>query len=569
MSYKKARTSLFICTALCGVSLLAQTYVLRAAELEEVKTVVVSAVEEVVVDPAKLALAEAPEVDEVISIKKFLKTVESGANPEVLETNLNSIIRSIVGSPIPTTEYSASLGLEIIRLVQKTESLRVFDRTVEPHASDYYMLLPESLTEAHQNLKYYQWLSQVVYTVQTCLRNRGSDTLALAVGYRAYLKDSPKGYDWLYSSPAYFENILKFLERDESQTNPYFSLTPLYDENVAKLNDELADRLKINGEFVAFSTKASADTLLCAMEIPYEDGIRIITDATHDKRIYRKDAEYYENIIRRRFAVQGEQYMVDMLNIYEDALKRTPGNNALSMFASFLKGMGFVISTDEANIQLKKELRQAKADYCKKAPYLAAIGDEPEAETERAIWNERLGEWKETNKSIFDEWEVERITFERKCESEYSDKYFSLLYNNILSKIDLSTENIIQFVNGDFARLFKDNFVETNPVDRTQTVPYINLLLKLKGFNLFHWRPTSDLECASDWNYTILPTLLDINVMRTIDEEGHVRYLRLIRTSDTAGLMKAIRDESALGLPKLTTLTVNSSPVISVVEGEL
>ena len=96
----------------------------------------------------------------------------------------------------------------------------------------------------------------------------------------------------------------------------------------------------------------------------------------------------------------------------------------------------------------------------------------------------------------------------------------------------------------------------------------MNLLLKLKGFNLFHWRPISESECMSDWNYTILSSSLDINVLRTLDDEGHVRYLKLIRISEYAGLMKAIRVERALALPKITTLAVNS-PVISVVEGEL
>jgi hypothetical protein len=218
MNYKKSKLSFFMCIAMCSVSLLAQTNALRAAdEVEEEKKVIASSVvEEAAVDPEKLELAAAVEVEDLNSIKKFLKEIEKGESPEELETNFNVIIRSIVGSPIPEDQYFDSLGLDIIRSVQKIESLRIFSLK-EPHASDYYTLLPENLHKTHINLKYYEWLSQVVYTVHACLQNKVADEERLRGGYSAYFCGGVKGYEWLQTAPKYFEKILGLLAKKETQ----------------------------------------------------------------------------------------------------------------------------------------------------------------------------------------------------------------------------------------------------------------------------------------------------------------------------------------------------------------
>ena len=573
MNYKKSKISFFTCIAMCSVGLLAQTNALRAAdEVEKENVVVTKVVEDVVVDPAKLELAAVADVEDVVSIKKFLKTIESGDGSEESETRLNSLIRSVVGSPIPADQYFEPLGLEIMRLVQRIESLRVFGRTAEPHASDYYTLLPENLGADHRNLKYYQWLAQVVYVVQACLQNKEIDPNCLQASYSAYHCAGIKGYEWLQSSPIYFENIFKYLARNaESAENPYFSASALYTKKLADLGDELADRFTIDGgvhptkgnlKFTVFNAKQGSDSLLSAFGLSYENSVQILLDAITDKRLFTRDKPgFYDTINRRLYTIKGgEAFVKQQIVLFYNHYTALPTADSLSWCAALLKGMAHIVDAADTDEKLKSDYQQRLIDHKAAAPYLAEIGAEPESETERLSWSERLTEWRKANQTEFLQWE----SGETALSKNYRNEHFMLRYNAILSRIDQDPAQLAQFIKEDFARLFNEKYIELDPSDLFQSMAYVTLLLNFKVCNLSHWNliPNSTdvgtdgakLQIASGWNYSLSPSAHDINVLRTV-EDGHVRYLKLVRTNDYAGLAKAIRDERA----KITELSLNAS----------
>ena len=572
MNYKKSKISFFTCITLCSVSFLAQTNALRAAEVEEEKVATTSVVEELVVDPAKLALAEAPEVEDVVSIKKFFKTVESGTNPENLETNLNSVIRSIVGSPIPEDQYFDSLGLDIIRLVQRTESIRVLDLIKDPHARDYYTLLPENLPDTHPNLKYYQWLSQAVYTTHVCLQNKEVDAIHLQASYSAYFCGGIKGYEWLRTATRYFENILKYLAKSEEPENSYLCISSLYDQKKRELLAELAGRFSIDVgvhptkgklEFTVFNAKRGNDSLLSAFGLSYEDSVQILLDAISDGRIFIKDiAGYYDNINRRLYATAGgEAFVKKQIIAFYNHYTALPNEDSLSWCAELLKGMLIVGDAASANEKLKSTYQQECEDHKARAPYLADVGAEPGDEAEHLSWNARFEDWKKEHESDFDKWNDEKGNLDR----IYKIEHFNLVYTSVLARVNQSSEALNHFIKEDFARLFKDEFVEVDPSDAFQSMAYVTLLLSLKSCNLSYWNlvvDENDSECgvkiANAWEYSLSRLAHSINVLRTVDEGGHVNYLKLVPVSDYVGLAEAVRRERALALQKITTLSAHA-----------
>ncbi len=587
MNYKKSKISFFTCIAMCSVGLLAQINALRGAdEVEKENVVVTQVVEDVVVEPAKLELAVAAEVEDVVSIKKFLKTIESGDDSEELETRLNSLIRSVVGSPIPVDQYFEPLGLEIMRLVQRIESLRVFGRTVEPHASDYYILLPENLGADHRNLKYYQWLVQVVYVVQACLQNKEIDPNCLQASYSAYHCAGIKGYEWLQSAPIYFENIFKYLARNaESAENPYLCESLLSGHKRTELLAELAGRARVEDvvhptketlDFVVFNAKKGPDTLLSALGLSSENSVQILLDAITDKRLFTKDKPgFYDTMNRRLYTDKdGEAFVKHQIVLFYNHYTALPNADSLSWCATLLKGMAHIADAANTDEKLKSDYQQRLIDHKAAAPYLAGIGAEPESETERLSWSERLTEWKNAHQTEFLQWESGETALSR----NYRNEHFMLRYNAILSRIDQDPAQLAQFIKEDFARLFNEKYIELDPSDLFQSMAYVTLLLNFKVCNLSHWNliPNSTdvgsggakLQIASGWNYSLSPSAHDINVLRTVGADGQVCYLKLVRTNDYAGLAKAIRDERALGFPKITELSLNASSANAFPVGE-
>jgi hypothetical protein len=351
-------------------------------------------------------------------------------------------------------------------------------------------------------------------------------------------------------------------------------VSALYEQKRIELLADLKDRVKVDGgvhptkgklKFAVLNAKKGTDSLLAAIGLSYENSVQIILDATLDGRIFTKEPGYYDNINRRLYMVNGgegfvKQQIILILNHY----LALPNDDSFSWSTTLLSGMDSVRNAAIADAKLKSDYQQKCVDHKLKAPYLADIGAEPNTEVELLSWNERLTEWEKTHQTEFTQWESEKVDLSR----NYDNEHFMLIYNAILSRMNRTPENVIPFIKEDFARLFKDNFVEIDPLDTFQSMAYVTLLFNFKACNLSCWNlipDTSDLESdvkiSTDWKYTLSPLAYDINVLRTVDEDGHAHYLKLVNTNDTAGLMRAIRSERALGLPKITKLPVNTPSV--------
>lgn len=571
MSIKKSKTY-FLCAILASVSFLTQISAVRAGDIDDV--VVTGEILQVTVDLAKQELAGATLCDDVSSIDASLEKIE-----RIEDTaDYVQLIRSLVSSPIEKVKFKKSAGWSRIGIVQRLESLRTLDLALDPHASDYYTLLPEGLDVSNPNLEYYQWLSQVVYVVHACLQNKSADVKTLQAGYRAYFSKGVSGFEWLLAAPAFFEEIHKHLQNEEGQENQYVCLSPLYKQTQSVLLADLEDRVTlecshpIRGtcQFSVFNTKRGADTLLSAFGLSYDESLQILVDAVKDKRFFQKDRlGLYDNLNRRLYRAKGgeafvKQQMVLFLNHYTASAEP----DSLVWISALLKGMAHVGDASVENDGLKSKHKQQLIDHEAKAPYLTEIGNKPEGEAELLRWNEQLAEWKKTHQSEFDAWESERVSFSK----AYDNEHFMLRYKSVLSGVDQTPENLIEFIREDFANFFQREYMDLDPFDSFGSMAYTQPLLTFAVRNLFHWRLGGNssgdgVQITSEWNYILSPILQDLNVLKTVGEDGQVHYLKLVVPNDYVGLAKAIRAERALGLTKVSALTQygvsKSEPVVS------
>ena len=74
----------------------------------------------------------------------------------------------------------------------------------------------------------------------------------------------------------------------------------------------------------------------------------------------------------------------------------------------------------------------------------------------------------------------------------YEKRQYEVLYSGLLSKTTVNLQEVANFIEQDFTRVFPNRFLELDPNGKNQSMYYFDMLIRSEHFNVCLWMETAN-----------------------------------------------------------------------------